>query len=742
MDTIMKLAVLFNLRDGFSGPAQGIMRRFQAVREEAERQGPMLQFGTNMTMAGQRMTEMGAAGLGAAQSMVQPFIELEDAAAMLSTVWATLPDVDAVVDNAVQRARDWSKIHGQSAKEFLDTTYMLAGAGLNQEQAIEGAGIALKVAAATMGTGGDAANLLGVLLNNMGDKAADANTEMKRLGDMVTATQNTFSIANLKQLQDGLANATPAALAAGLSLEQLLGVVGQLNNAGVQGANAGTAFAAMLSQMESASKKLGFGIERNAQGGIDALRTLIRMKGFADKNGKLSADDTERFKSAFGDEGLRAIQLLLPKLSELSVGVANVGQAAAGSTDRAVARIEKTLGHRLKVAANNAKDAAISLAESMVPALEKVSDSFSKMVEWLSKFVAEHPKLAAMAGTVFVLGSAFLIVAGPLISLIGGVITLIAVLKVARVAMLAQAGAAAGSTAVSSGIFSRFWGFLKMGFAGAGRAIGMAGTAIGALGARLGALVGWLATNPVGLTLLLIAGAVGLIITHWDAIQDACVEAIDVISSEMRRLGRFMKRIWNESLDAISNFFTKMGELPGRGTALLWRGLNEWTDWVDEAGASLKSASVRFWNNFTDAAHEAWVKVKGMVRDGMNWMVEQLDLFGILSQENDPVAAEMRRQQVQFGADVGAAMGATTLEDLKGGDAPVLKLEAPWDREKTESTSGAADGSALPGQYRAIDSKEKKGDTIHIGSVNLNGVADPDQFLRVLKQRTAEASAV
>src|SRR6185503_14688695 len=133
----------------------------------------------------------------------------------------------------------WSKAHRDSATEFLDSTYMMLSAGLNEKAAIEATRVGMTVATATFGNGADAASLLATVYNNMGDKTRDVSTEMTRLGDMLTKTQQTFQFANLDQLNEGLKYGIPTALQFGMQIDELSTIIGELNNAGLQGSLAG-----------------------------------------------------------------------------------------------------------------------------------------------------------------------------------------------------------------------------------------------------------------------------------------------------------------------------------------------------------------------------------------------------------------------------------------------------------------------------------------------------------------------
>jgi len=98
--------------------------------------------------------------------------------ATLAVGGATLLALKSAADSA---ANFESSLHKQSAEEFLQASYQMSSAGLNDIQAIEGTRKALALATATMGDSTEAANLLALSYNNFADQNADVAKEMSRL---------------------------------------------------------------------------------------------------------------------------------------------------------------------------------------------------------------------------------------------------------------------------------------------------------------------------------------------------------------------------------------------------------------------------------------------------------------------------------------------------------------------------------------------------------------------------------
>ncbi|HCL55766.1 MAG TPA: phage tail tape measure protein, partial [Spirochaetia bacterium] len=308
-------------------------------------------------------------------------------------------------------SEEWSLSHKQTAKEFLQASYMMSSAGLNSIEAIEGTKTALALATATMGNGVDAANLVAKMYNNFGDRTANVNTEMVRLGDTLAKTQQLFQIANLQQLDEGLKYASSTALSAKISFEQMNTVIGMLNTVGLQGSLAGSAFQQSLANITKASKTLGFSISRNVDGSMDFIETLENIKN----TGKTSMDDLNR---AFGIEGARGISLLINKVDELKKAYGTI-QTAGGTLSDSVRKMENSYNSIVQKMKNSFFNFAVTLGNALLPVMTQIADKISAVVNIFSRFAQENPRLSATLIQVFTAVSGVLAVFGSLGYVVG-----------------------------------------------------------------------------------------------------------------------------------------------------------------------------------------------------------------------------------------------------------------------------------------------------------------------------------
>lgn len=424
-DATFNLAVILKAIDHLSGPLKTATRNLESLNRVAE-QGRRLQAWGQQAQVMGALTEGAAARMrGGLGSVLRPTMEIQDAMASLATI---ITPMEGTVTDAMGRmkaaATDWSLAHTDSAADFIRTSYMMVSAGLNELQATEATRTAMTVAKATMGNSVEAANLLATVYNNMGDKTRDAGEELRRLGDVLTATQQTFQIANLGQLTDGMKYAIPVAKQYGISIEQASLIVGALNTAGVQGSQAGTALSSTMSKMLEASKQLRFGVARTAEGGVDLVGTIRNMEARFGALSDLSPRMQMRLQKAFGQEGIRLISLMAGKSDELGT---TLGQLAAGVdvAAKAQATMEATASGKWQSVINHVTALKDTIGQALLPMIDLVIPAIRGLVDWMRGFVEQHPVLSKVALGFAAVATAVLTVVGPIALVVGSIANMV-----------------------------------------------------------------------------------------------------------------------------------------------------------------------------------------------------------------------------------------------------------------------------------------------------------------------------
>lgn len=420
MDSLFKLGVVISVVDKLSQPIRRMIDSVTSLEKTLQRGRQTVEYGQKMAVSGALIQGAADTARGALFTLLEPATRVQDAMAPLrNATTSTMGSIAASMAASKAAAVEWSRQHVQSAEEFVTANYMMASAGLNDIQAIEGTRAALAVATATMGDQAEAANLLATLYNNVGDRTRNVSEEMTRLGDIVTYTQQVFQFANFGQLNEGLKYAIPAAMQYGSAIEEVSVVLGQLNNAGLQGSMAGTAYAASMRNITKAAKALGFAVARDADGGVSFIGTLenIRRK-FGDFT-SMSDKTKMAFQQAFGDEGLRGISVLLPQIDSLKKNLKGVGDAV-GITARAQAGIESAGSAPRKILQQNIDALKIQIGDRLIPVLNSILPPIKSIVTAMSGFAEAHPGLTKTVVLIAAIGAGALAILAPILTVGSG----------------------------------------------------------------------------------------------------------------------------------------------------------------------------------------------------------------------------------------------------------------------------------------------------------------------------------
>lgn len=488
--SMLALGVVVQLTDKFSGPLGEAIKRTESLSKTANK---LIGIGVGMNAAALATSGFSAHLRGNLMGLADSVIALDDAAAKIRS----MPGIsEEAVQRVVAAGRKWSQSHTDTAEEYVDTSYMMLSAGLNEVQALAATAKALAIAKATIGAGQETADLLAVAYNNMGDKSRDAGQEIGRMGDVLTKTQQIFQIKNMAQLGDGVKYATAAALQARMPFNDLMATVGQLNNAGLQGSMAGTALMATLRELPEAAGKLGFKVAYDKTGSLDFVQTLENIKAKFGDISKLTLGEQVKLQKALGDEGARAIVLLARNMDEYRKNIDGVNDSL-GATDEAQQKMESGAGQQMKIAMNNWMEFKRVFGTQILPVLKDMLPAFKRLIEAAGAFATEHSGLVKFALAAAALGA----VLSPVLSVLGSLTTVL-------------------------GILIKFWPLMSFG--------------LGVVSNALLFLRGAVMANPIGMLITLLAGGALWIIQNWDTVKQWFANFIKWIDPLIQKLSDMM----------------------------------------------------------------------------------------------------------------------------------------------------------------------------------------------------------
>lgn len=325
--------------------------------------------------------------------VVQASNSVGDGVAKLATV---MTETAGFSEGAFERMKaasiDFSKHHKTTAEEFLKSAYVMVSAGLNEQQALAATRTSALMATATFGDAGEAGMALATIYNNLGNKTKPATEEIGRLGDVLTRVQQTFQLNDLAQLNEGLKYSVPTAKMYGMSLEEVSTAIGMLNNAGLQGSQAGTAFTASMQKMITASKDLGFKVAKTKDGMFDFGGTLQNIHGKFGNFATASDASKVALEQAFGRRGIAAIALLSDEAGKFAGNLGRVKDNANAAAQGA-AIVESSGSGPLDILLNKFHDMKVAMGDAFSPVLGPYIDQVGKVVDRVGDWVTANKGL-------------------------------------------------------------------------------------------------------------------------------------------------------------------------------------------------------------------------------------------------------------------------------------------------------------------------------------------------------------
>lgn len=325
-----------------------------------------------------------------------------------------------------------------SANDAADAMLELAKGGMTAAQ-IQGGVLASTMKLATVGGIGltDASTVASTAMHQFGLSAKDSNSIVVALAGAANA--GSASVASLSQ---GLGNVGGVAHSMGISLQETTGILSELDNAGLKGAEGGTALRSMLNGLTPTSKRatemvaqLGLSFH-DAQGNFRPMADIAQQ--LHDKLGGLTqATRAQALETIFGTYGQQAANTLMQggadavnkytKAANDQTTTNKLAQAAMSGVSGAVERAKGSI-----------ETAALMIGQVLAPYVEQAAG----IIEMLANRFASLP--SSVQGIIIALGGVAAVI-GPLLVGFGFVATAIAAIGlpvIGVVAGLALLGAA------------------------------------------------------------------------------------------------------------------------------------------------------------------------------------------------------------------------------------------------------------------------------------------------------------
>ena len=439
---MMGLGAIVSLVNRVSGPAMKMAADTRAMRRSlSAADADTVAWGKSLQKTGQHLMKTGAiaaaAGgviLGALGGLAQPAADLDTALAKVRTTYTGMgEDGTRWLNELRESALGWSKVHSDTATEYIETSYIMRGAGLDMVASVAGTEAALRLSKGTFGDTAASAGLLAMLYSNVADKTKPVSEEMNRLSDILAVTQTRFQFENLDVLTTGMEYVASATATMNANIADAAVFIGVLNTRGIQGERAGTGLRNIMLRTDKVFTDLGLSVPRLSDGTLDMVGILDMLSGRFDIN---TQSGRAMLTELYGLETMPALAALIGEGGDSLRRMSGEMDSLRGAAGRMQEAAEATFGERWQQLKNNVTAMAISIGEALMPHLERLFGWLQNVVRGVEAWATRNPELAStITGIATAIGT-ILAVGGPLIALwgavkwvVGGAVTIFVAVK-------------------------------------------------------------------------------------------------------------------------------------------------------------------------------------------------------------------------------------------------------------------------------------------------------------------------
>ena len=315
------------------------------------------------------------------------------------------------------QAKELGRTTSWSASEAAEAQFEFAKAGFSNNEILAATpGILDTATAAQMGLA-EATEITAGALRMFG---LDASKSIQ-VGDMLTKTASSTT-TDVRDLAESLKYSGNGAKQFGLSLEQTLGILGQLGNLSLKGSQAGTALQAVFSTLQNSKKQemlTNIGVQLTEDGSYRNILDII--EDIKDKTKGMEKAQRESFISqVFQEQGSQAMNRLLDTPKEELDKLINEVQSSSGFASQLAKILGAGVGGAFKNLTSATEGLGISFGQYLTPAIIDVINIATQLIsagtgfiDWLNSgsYVAN-----ALTFTISALTAGFLAYKGVLIA--------------------------------------------------------------------------------------------------------------------------------------------------------------------------------------------------------------------------------------------------------------------------------------------------------------------------------------
>jgi TP901 family phage tail tape measure protein len=307
---------------------------------------------------------------------------MSNVATLLDT---TVEDMDAMG----QQLLDLSTTLPVPIDELTTSLYSIRSAGISAADAMNTLGTAGKLSVAGLSTVEESTQILTAAMNAF----ADEGKSSEEIANILFKTVK-FGVTDISKLTAGFGAVTSSALAAKVSLAELMSATAALTSVGVPTAQAQTMLKALFSEMTKEAGKLAEGYEKLVGGNIaldtvsdgyhETLKTLYAATGQNDVAFKNLFSSVEAGNAAFS---------LVTNASESYLGTLADMEGGVNSLDSAFMKQTETSAAQMQMAKNQIQSIAISIGQQLLPVINDLLKSIMPMVKSFGNWAKNNKEL-------------------------------------------------------------------------------------------------------------------------------------------------------------------------------------------------------------------------------------------------------------------------------------------------------------------------------------------------------------
>jgi len=380
----------------------------------------------------------------------------------------------------------------------------------------------------------------------------------------IFAKATNISSASMEKFRYTLKYVAPIANQLNYSLEDTVGILSMLYDAGIPAETAGTSLRQALSRLVDPTKEASKVLQAN---GLTLKEINPMYNDFAtilDRLGKANLDTAELF-TVFGDEATSAMSALIDKGSGKLREYQKQLKESGGVLEQMKETQLATFNGQMKLLKSAVEDVAIGFGMMMLPALTDFVKMLKVAVDWFNGLSTETKKTIG-----------YIILGVGAFSLLSGVILLTVGTWVLAIRTVREFGMLIGTT----------FKYMKNS-TGVGKVIGLIAKAFRGLGTAVLWLGRIMLMNPIGLAITAIVALVTLLYFAWTKNWGGIQEKTQAVWS-------WMKQTWNNIVSGAENLITGItrwfSELPSVIRAFFIGAWESAVEWVSTTIQNIRNA--------------------------------------------------------------------------------------------------------------------------------------------------------